>query len=188
MWTDGNWEALDPIRLLAVSDEDNKRPKQGYYMEICVDRGCGRSCTGEKIAEALGYQVEETAQSKRGHYFTGPGNETYPNKGKVQLSALDEASRACITSFNVAQGVDQSLGSVADTNDANNLVIFDKEGSGSLPGNSPEAAAIRKAMARASRMTKFHRRKNTFSIPLWMQPQPKSSDRPVNTPVQRRGP
>ena len=89
---------------------------------------------------------------------------------EVQLSALDEASKHCRTSFSVAQGVEQILGSAAEMNDAGNMVLFDKEGSASIPGSSPEAAIIRRALAKAAKATAIHRRRNTFFIPLWAQP------------------
>ena len=131
----------------------------------------------------LGYTPADSQQSRRGHCFTGPGGEKYPNQGKVELNVLDEGSKPCRTSFNVAEGVDQILGSVADMNDVGNMVIFDSEGSVSLPGKSPEAATIRRAIARAHRTTPIHRRKNTFYIPLWVQ----EPTTPKTAPFTRRG-
>ena len=123
------------------------------------------------MAEEMGYKVEPTPQSQRGHYFLGPGGEKYSNKGRVQLRALDEESRECITRFHIADGIEQALGSVAEMNDSGNLLIFDNEGSAMIPGKSPEAAAIRKAMMRCKRKMKIHRRKNSFYMPIWVQPE-----------------
>ena len=50
----------------------------------------------------MGYGVEETPQSRQGHYFVGPGGEKYPNKGCVSFSAKDELSRDCITKLHMA--------------------------------------------------------------------------------------
>ena len=69
------------------------------------------------------------------------------------------------------KGVDQALGSVAEVNDSDNLVMFDLEGSAVIPGKSPEAAMIRRIMRKCKKMTTIHRRKNSFYIPLWVQPE-----------------
>ena len=87
----------------------------------------------------------------------------------------------------MAQGVDQVLGSVAEMNDCNNMVLFDLEGSFTISGNSPEAASIRKAVRRCRRATEIHRRKNTFYIPLWVQPQPGTDVKEKANPFQRQG-
>ena len=148
-----------------------------------VDSGCGRSVIGAKQTHGLGYRAAESPQSLRGHCSTGSGGEQYKNKGKVELAALDENSKAVRTGFNVADGVDQCLGSVAEMNDAGNLVIFDAEGSAAIPASSPEAATIRRALQRAARAAKIHRRKNTFFIPLWVHPQ--KPELPFTKTVQR---
>ena len=157
-------------------------------MESCVDSGCGESCHGDRLAKSLGYSPEESAQSRRGHAFTGPGGEKYLNKGKVQLNALDESGRPCKTSFSVAEGVEQVRGSVADMNDSGNLVVFGKDGSALIPGRTAEAAQIRKAMERCDAATAIHRRKNNFFIPLWVQgPEPKDKSRSATSTFPRRG-
>ena len=87
--------------------------------------------------------------------------------------AADERSRAITTKFNVAEGVEQTLGSVAEMTDVGNLVLFDQESGGScvIPGRSPEAARIRKAAEQCKTATKIYRRKNTYYIPIWVQPE-----------------
>ena len=154
---------------------------------MCVDSGCGRSTTGPAVAEELGYAVEPTVQSQKGHYFVSPGGERYYNRSRVQLKSKDKSSRQCITKFHVAEGIDQSLASVAEMNDSNNMLVFDSEGSASIPGTSPEAAAIRKAIRRCTRATTVHRRKNSFFIPLWVQPETGTGNRQCQTPFVRQG-
>ena len=166
----------------ALCSREATRPKTGQYVEACVDSGCGRSVMGARTVERLGYRTTASIQSARGHCFTGPGGEQYPNCGRVVLRALDEASKMCKASFNVAEGVDQILGSVADMNDAGNMVIFDEKGSMSLPGTSPEAATICRAMARATKATLIHHRRNNFYIPLWVQ-----APEAAKAPFTRRG-
>ena len=113
-----------------------------------MDFGCARSTAGASIAADCGYQVRETPQSRRGHCFLGPGGERYANKGDVRFRSLDENSKACLTHFNIAEGVEQALASVAEVNDSGNLIIFDGCGSFIIPGDGPDAAAIRKAALR----------------------------------------
>ena len=153
-----------------------------------MDSGCARSTTGLAITEDLGYAVHETAQSKNGHHFTGPGGERYPNRGSVELIAEDENAKICSTRFHVAEGIEQALGSVADMNDAENLVLFDNAGSYVVPGKGPEAAAIRKIMEKCKKATKIHRRKNTFYIPLWVQPEGKRSSQGQKTAIGSKAP
>ena len=139
------------------------------HVEVCVDSGCGKSTTGPHMANQLGYSVKETPQSRQGHYFIGLGGEKYPNKGSVNFAGKDEGSRNCLTKFNIADSIEQALASVAEMNDAGNLVLFDTERSYSIPSKSPEAAAIRRALARCRKATKIHRRKNSFFLPLWVR-------------------
>ena len=47
----------------------------------------------------------------------------------MELEAADENNKAYWSRFNVAEGVEQILGSVAEVNEAGNLVMFDNEGS-----------------------------------------------------------
>ena len=133
------------------------------------------------MGQEMGYQTMETPQSRAGHCFLGPGGEKYANKGKVVFNAKDEASRACVTQFNVAEGVEQALGSVAEMLDADQLVLFDNEGSHIISGKSPEAASIRKAASKCKRSTSIHRRKNSFFLPLWIQPE-KKENMPMDRP------
>ena len=167
----GAWEPMEPTRLFAVGD--GARPQTGKYIEICVDSGCGRSTTGPTIAQEMGYAIRPTVQSRNGHFFVGPGGEKYFNQGDVVFNAADERSRAITTKFNVAEGVEQALGSVAEMTDVGNLVLFDKESGRScvIPGRSPEAARIRKAAEQCKTATKIYRRKNTYYIPIWVQPE-----------------
>ena len=109
------------------------------------------------------------------------------NRGRVQLRSMDESSRNCLTKFHIADGVDQALGSVAEMNDSDNMVLFDGEGSAMIPGKSPEAAAIRKAMRKCRARTDIHRRKNSFYIPLWVQPEAGSKSENGQGPFQGQG-
>ena len=100
---------------------------------------------------------------------------------------MNEQSRNYTTQFHVAEGVEQALGSVAEMNDAGNIVLFDGVGSYTIPGRSPEAAMIRRAAAKCSRATKIHRRKNIFFIPIWVQPE-KVNDSGRKGPFRGPGP
>ena len=153
-WLNGKWEQFEPMTLFAV--REGSQPTVGKYMEVCVDSGCGRSTAGPAMAEEMGYTIEPTAQSQKGHYFVGPGGEKYMNRGRVQLRSMDESSRSCLTKFHIADGVDQALGSVAEMNDSDNLVLFDGEGSAMIPGKCPEAAMIRKAMRKCGLCLLLH--------------------------------
>ena len=77
------------------------------------------------------------------------------------------------------------MGSVAESVDLDNLVIFDKTESCFIPGHTPEAASIRRAIAKAVKKTTIRRRKNTFYLPLWVQP-PKGET--PDRPFHRQGP
>ena len=105
----------------------------------------------------------------RGHAFTGPAGEKYRNLGKLQLVGRNEAGRATAASFHIAEGVSQALGSVAESNDAGNLLAFDssggRDGSLILKADSEEGKAIRAATERALSKgagTIMHRVKNNY--------------------------
>ena len=76
------------------------------------------------------------------------------------------------------------MASVAESVDLDNIVIFDRAESCFLSGSSPEAASIRKAIARARRKTVIRRRKNTFYLPLWVQP---ANEKGAAAPFRRQG-
>ena len=71
--------------------------------------------------------------------------------------------------------------------DAENMVLFDLEGSFSIPGKSPEAAIVRRAIRKCKRAIQIHRRKNSFYIPLWVQPQSNGTNGSEPTPFQGQG-
>ena len=184
----GEWEEMgdEPTCLFAVSDRPTSKQINGKYIEVCVDSGCARSTTGPAMVEAMQYKPRETPQSRAGHSFVGPGGERYANKGDVVFRAIDERARLCTTKFNIAEGVEQPLGSVAEMTDADQIVLFDKIGSLVISGRSPEAAMIRRAAAKCKQATSIHRRKNNFFMPLWIQPEEQASGKP-SAPFQGQG-
>ena len=70
----------EPTTLFAVADQ--QRPREGMYVETCIDSGCGRSAMGAKLVAQLGYKPTASMQSNRGHHFTGLGGEQYRNQGE----------------------------------------------------------------------------------------------------------
>ena len=75
----------------------------------------------------------------------------------------------------IAKGVRQNLGSVAESNDAGYMRLFDSagdhEGSGIIRADSQEGKIIRAAMKRAlesAQATKIHRIKSSFVARLWV--------------------
>ena len=115
----GEWEEMgeEPVCLFAVNDQSRPKPTSGKYVEVCIDSGCARSTTGPAMVEAMQYVPRETPQSRAGHCFVGPGGERYANKGDVVFQAVDERARRCTTKFNIAEGLEQPLGSVAEMTD-----------------------------------------------------------------------
>ena len=105
--------------------------------------------------------------------------------GKVQLVGKNEAGKTMAATFNIAEGVKQALGSVAESNDVGNLLVFDssgsREGSLILRADSEEGEAIRKAIDKAMSRgagTKMHRAKNNFVTKMWVADQNNTSDGP----------
>ena len=118
-----------------------------------------------------GREVEETAQSKRGHQFWGPAGEGDRNLGRVKLNGVNEADRRTEIGVNVADRVMQTLLSVAEMNDQTNHVVINfldhYEGSKVIRVDSPEDRAVRAAVAKSNGIP-IRRVKNTFLIRLWL--------------------
>ena len=164
------------MTLFAVSavSAQQQQHARGKYLETTIDSGCGRSVCPTSLA--AGRTIEETKQSRAGHVFTGPGGERYPNRGRVTIRGVNDEERKCQVSFNVAEGVRQALGSVAECNDAGNIAIFDSSGehSGSilLTAASEADRVIRRAVELAQKAgagSRMHRVGNTYVTKIWME-------------------
>ena len=170
-------EDQSPDIIFTVGEEAKGKPR-GRLLVVTVDSGCTKSCGPVSLGE--GREVEETPQSKAGHAFMGPGGEKYKNVGKATILGKNEAGKSCQVSMHMAQGVRQALGSVAESNDAGNMVVFDStgehHGSGIIRADSAEGKIIREAMRRAlteTCATKIHRVKNSYEARIWI-------DEPMN--------
>ena len=98
--------------------------------------------------------------------------------------------RRCQNAFHVAEGIKQALGSVAECNDAGNMVLFDSSGDhkGSiiLSSDTPEGKAIRVIAKKAQGKgtgTPMERIRNSYIIKMWLEA-PTASD---NSPSQGPG-
>ena len=92
-----------------------------------------------------GIPLEPSEWSRKGLKYQGPGKELIPNLGQLCVSLMTLGGLVGRTTWQAAD-VRKPLMAVSAINDKGNLVIFDSQGSGILPGNLPETAAIRKML------------------------------------------
>ena len=157
-----------------------------------VDSGCGRPCCPEGLAK--GGKIQSTPQSRRGHVFVGPAGERYRNKGKITVSGKNAFGLKTALEFNVAEGVDQALASVAAVNDVDNLAVFDssgeRRGSIILNGDTPAGRAIREAVQQALRReigSPIERIKHTYVTTLWLDDDDEAEDADATAGFPRQG-
>ena len=143
---------------------------------------------------ATGRKLQSTPQSRRGHVFVGPAGERYKNRGKITVSGTNAFGRKTALEFNVAEGVDQALASVAAVNDIDNLAVFDstgeRQGSIILNGDTEEGRTIREAVRRALDKeigSPIERIKNTYVTTLWLDDADEPDDADATSGFTRQG-
>ena len=137
---------------------------------ILVDSGAGVSIAdgSEAFPE---YPLEESAGSRSGQTYAGARKgDTIPNRGqrqvKLRLGDVD-GERAAMRIQDAP--VRRPILAVSDSNDAGNLLVFDREGSVILPKGVPEIAAIRQLVAQAKRKIQMKRERGIFTLDAWVE-------------------
>ena len=143
---------------------------------------------------ANGRKLQSTPQSRRGQVFVGPAGERYKNRGKITVSGTNAFGRKTALEFNVAEGVDQAVASVAAVNDVDNLAVFDstgeRQGSIILNGDTEEGRTIRDAVRRALDKeigSPIERIKNTYVTTLWLDDADEPDDVDATSGFPRQG-
>lgn len=134
---------------------------------LTLDSGAGKSVTTTDVA--TGYRILETAASKSGQVFVGPGSERYPNKGQVKLRMKTEAGQPCTGDFAVAQGVEKTLAAVSDSCDRNNIVAFDNDLSAVVPRDCAEGVQIRRLIQQCKNKIEVQRQNGVYVLPVWVK-------------------
>ena len=149
------------------NDMEVDEGKAGWKsVEVAVDSGAACSVLdGEAFP---GVQLEESEGSRRGQRFIGAGTETMPNRGqkRYKVSPASSGKRFAMT-FQDAP-VRKPLAAVSGITGKDNLVVFGPELSGIIPGDSPEAAQIKKLLQQAKQRIDLKQRKGIYVMDLWM--------------------
>lgn len=133
-----------------------------------MDSGAGASVAdGEK--EFPEYERQESAGSKKGQHFLGPGSEKIPNRGQKKINLVTTSGIRSKITFQDSP-VRRPILAVSDSTKAGNLVAFDQDESVIIPRESPEGQQIRAIIARARRKVTLELEQGVYQIPAWVAP------------------
>jgi len=135
---------------------------------ILVDSGAGASVAdGEK--EFPDYPREESAGSKRGQLFLGPGSEKIPNRGQKKVNLMTTSGVKSKITFQDSP-VRRPILAVSDSTKAGNIVAFDGDESCIIPRDTEEGKQIRAIIAKARRKVTLELEQGVYQIPAWVTP------------------
>ena len=155
---------------------------------VLVDSGAGASVFD---SDGLpGCQRSESAGSRRGQKFMGPGGETIDNRGQVTVPIITSEGIRSDMKFQDAR-VRRPILAVKDSCRAGNICLFDNDASVIMPRNSPEGRSIRELIKRAKTKVSLEELDGVYVLPAWVGfPDEKHSHekpQPQNALFQRRG-
>ena len=152
---------------------------------ILVDSGAGASVAdGDK--DFPEYKREESAGSKKGQVFLGPGSEKIPNRGQKKVNLTTESGVRSRITFQDSP-VRRPILAVSDSTKAGNLVCFDSDESVIIPRDTEDGKKIRDIIAKARRKVTLELEQGVYQIPAWVSP-PDAADMkkaPFTGPVQK---
>jgi hypothetical protein len=148
----------------SIGSEKKRRLPKG----ILVDSGAGASVAdGER--DFPEFPREESAGSKRGQKFLGPGSEAIANRGQRKVNVMTGSGiRSKITFQDSA--VRRPILAVSDSTKAGNLVCFDQDESVIMPRDSEEGKKIREIIGKARRKVVLELEQGVYQIPAWVMP------------------
>ena len=163
---------LNPVGTsddVEMGDEDRSNKKMRKLPKgILVDSGAGASVAdGEK--EFPEYERAESAGSKQGQMFLGPGSEKIPNRGQKKVNLVTTSGVRSKITFQDSP-VRRPILAVSDSTKAGNLVAFDQDESVIIPRDSEEGMKIREIIARARRKVTLELEQGVYQIPAWVAP------------------
>ena len=128
-----------------------------------VDSGASQSVANKKSFP--GVVVRESAGSRAGQKYKGPGTDVIANEGEFDtLSAMESGARAKVT-FQSAE-IRKPLVAVSGLVDKGNLTIFDQK-SFVIPSSAPEVEMIRQLVAKARGKIPLHRERGIYKMRNW---------------------
>ena len=160
----------NPIGAAAIGQGVRVTQREGRKIQqgILCDTGAGATvANGELVFPE--FPLEESAGSRQGQTFVGPGHDSIQNRGqrKVQLRLGSENGRAAGFRFQDAN-VRRPILSVGESTDMNNSFWFDKTGSFILPSGCKEIAQIRKIIQSVKDKLEMKKEKNVFTMDAWV--------------------
>ena len=102
--------------------------RAGYEMETVVDSGATSSVIPP--AEAPAYEIQESPGSRAGQIFSSASGGKMANQGQKKSQILTEEGKSFGMTYQVAdvsKGL-TSVGSICDTGDGENFVVFNRHG------------------------------------------------------------
>jgi len=178
--TSGDVDMGDTATASGGSGKMRRLPKG-----ILVDSGAGASVAdGEK--DFPEYKREESAGSKRGQMFIGPGSEKIPNRGQKKINLQTTSGVKSKITFQDSP-VRRPILAVSDSTKAGNLVCFDQDESVIIPRDTDEGKKIREIIGRARRKVTLELEQGVYQIPAWVAPPDAAVNNVNKTPFARQG-
>ena len=167
---DNREEILDLCPINDDSMDVDSCPGTGWRkVDVTVDSGAAHS-----VLNGDDYPMvprEESAGSKKGQVYMGPGSERIPNRGQKKFKVVPHrcptAKKRQMT-FQDAP-VRKPLAAVSGITAKGNAVWFDSEGSFIAPGNEPEVKEIRRLMAKIKNKIALEEKRGVYIMPMWIQ-------------------
>ena len=154
------------LSLNAIEDKLRKLERG-----ILVDSGAGVTIADgdESFPE---YPLQPSPGSRAGQTYAGAKKgDVIPNRGERRVRLRLGAKTGTLAAVTIQDAaVRRPILAVSDSNDAGNMLVFDKRESVILPKGAPEIEAIRQIVAQAQRKLAMKREKGIFTLDAWVEP------------------
>jgi len=166
-----------------VTMEHGSKKMRKIPKGILVDSGAGASVAdGDQFPE---FMREESAGSRRGQQFLGPGSERIPNRGQKKVSVMTQSGIKSKITFQDSP-VRRPILAVSDSTKAGNLVCFDQDESVIIPRDSEEGMKIREVISKARRKVTLELEQGVYQIPAWVVA-PENDKKEIDAKNTRQG-
>ena len=165
-------ESVEPVLELCQVDSDDMDVdvvgKKGWRkVQVTVDSGAANSViNGDEYPKV---PREESAGSRKGQVYLGPGSEKIPNRGQKKFKVLPGGHKKPKNMTFQDAKVRKPLAAVSGITGKDNIVLFDKKGSFIAPSNCPEVEEIRRLIQKIKDKIALEEKNGVYIMPVWIQ-------------------
>jgi hypothetical protein len=159
---------IEELDLMAVDSMQVDGGDGWEKIDVTVDSGAAHSVADGSLCWPS-VRLDESAGSKAGSVYLGPGKERIPNRGQKSLNVRTAGSDAVRRMTFQDAPVRKPLAAVSGITDKGNVVLFDRKGSFIAPEDAPEVQTIRELIKQVKNRIELERRKGVYIMPIWVQ-------------------